>query len=149
MAGGTGWRLDTSGCAVAVVNQQHAKTRSVVHEQASRLPDPSWVWRRVLIFATAIVALTIAYQLSSRTTDVGTMREALRYSFWTIFLCLTLYGVGATVTDVTRMITAFLSTKKVTETFADLPSESAPPNEGAAAPGDGKLPPDQRVDHEP
>jgi len=103
-----------------------ATVKVVEHEQASRLPDTSWMWRRVLIFAVLGVMLFIAWRVSERVIDVGTLRQINRYAYGIIALGLLLYGVGATVTDVARLVTAFLSTKRTTTTQAAPAPETDP-----------------------
>lgn len=101
-------------------------TKSVEHGEASRLPDTSWLWRRVLIFAVLTVMCVIAARVSERVSDIGTLRQINRYSYGIILLGLLLYGVGATITDVVKLMTAFASTKKITETKADAGQEKTP-----------------------
>ena len=121
----------------------NATVRTVEHGEASRLPDTSWLWRRILIYAVIAVCLLIAWRVSERVTDIGTLRQVLRYTFGMMALGLMLYGVGSTVTDVAGLVTAFLSTKKTTVTSAPPPATVT--DGRAETSGDGELPPDQRV----
>jgi uncharacterized membrane protein YcjF (UPF0283 family) len=100
----------------------NATVRTVEHGEASRLPDTSWLWRRILIYLVIIVCLAIAWRVSERVTDIGTLRQILRYAFGMMALGLMLYGVGSTVTDVAALVTAFLSTKRTTVTSAPPPA---------------------------
>lgn len=128
-----------------------AIVKTVEHTEASRLPDTSWLWRRLLIYFCCGVSLFIAWRLSERVIDPTVMREIIRYSFGITALALTLYGVGATCTDVATLITSFMSTKKITETSAPAPSVVTPGHADTTSQAhetfsdEGELPQDQRV----
>lgn len=112
--------------APAPPSAEAGTVKTIEHVEASRMPDTSWLWRRVLIFAVLAVMLFIAWRVSERVVDVATLRQINRYAYGIIALGLLLYGVGATVTDVAQLVTAFLSTKRVTLTTPP----AAPPPEG-------------------
>lgn len=118
------------------------RVKTVVHEEASRLPDTSWTWRRILIFGVITVMCLIAWRVSERVADIQTLRQVNRYAYGIICLGLLLYGIGATVTDVTRLMTAFFSTKKITLSEGNTPP---PPPTQPGPSDDGELPPEQRI----
>ncbi len=129
--------------------------KTVEHEEASRLPDTSWLWRRVLIFTVCGVMLYITWRISERVLNPETfgvvnqynlsiLRQINTYAYGLLALGLLLYGVGATVTDVAKLITAFLSTRKITQTSAPPPSTVRTP-EVEAVTGEGVLPEGERL----
>lgn len=126
---------------------QQARIKTVQHEEASRLPDTSWMWRRILIYAVCGVCLLIAWRVSERVTDVVTLRQINRYTYGLLALSLMLYGVGATVTDVAKLVTAFLSTKKTTETTAPPSATVSQSADGGSRieTTDGELPASERI----
>lgn len=98
-----------------------ASVKTTSHEEASRLPDPQWGWRRALIFLTvgSVMAMLswVIFRRIERLADPALV-IFVRYSFYTMWLGLTLYGVGATVTDVAKLVGAVMTTRRVTETVA-------------------------------
>jgi hypothetical protein len=112
-----------------------ATVKTVQHEEASRLPDTNWLWRRVLIYVICLGCLVFAWRLCEWVVqhgDIGTIRQMTRYNYGMMALALMLYGVGATVTDVAKLVTSFLSTKKTTETTAPPPATITTSPSGAA-----------------
>lgn len=124
-----------------------AQVKTVEHQEASRLPDTSWMWRRVLIYTICAVLLYIAWRVSERVpdTDGATLRQINRYCYSIIALGLTLYGVGATVTDVARLVTAFLSTKKITVAEASPPATVEEGRVESPSEDGGELRPEDRI----
>jgi hypothetical protein len=131
-----------------------ATVTTVEHGDASRLPDAQWFWRRVLIYMVTIWAMAIGtwmvyavYRIAlanappSQLVVLGLMGVALRYSFYTVWAALILYGVGAAVTDVAQLAAAVRTTVKQTIT-------TGPPVVVAAAipPAAPPTPPKQLAD---
>lgn len=97
-----------------------ASVTTVEHNEASRLPEPKWFWRRWLIYGVTIWTLillscTVTVVLH-RVLDVGTLRLIIRFSFYTMWAAVILYGVGASVTDVAVLASAVRTTRKETVT---------------------------------
>lgn len=108
-------------------------TTTVEHSEASRLPDPRWLWRRILLYVIAATAIYVLVRFVDMVTDVATLRVMARYAFYTLWLALTLYCVGATVTDVAKLVAAFKTTRKETTTSAAPVTQAAIPATVAAA----------------
>lgn len=98
----------------------------VEHGEASRMPDTSWTWRRILIFGVAGVGSYMLWRAANLVTDVGTLKVIIRYGFYTLWLALILYGVGATVTDLAKLAAAVKTTRKETVSTAP-PAADLPP----------------------
>lgn len=101
-----------------------ATVHTVEHAEASRLPEPVWFWRRWLIYGCTVFAMAICTAIVFRVyavADIGTMRLIIRYSFYTIWAAVVLYGVGASVTDVAVLASAVRTTRKETVTTAAPP----------------------------
>ena len=117
-----------------------ATVRTVEHEEASRLPEPKWFWRRLLIFIVTFWAMAVVTWVVWRVIGIanrsvradelpvlGAMVIVIKYGFYTAWGALVLYGVGASVTDVASLASAVRTTRK--ETFT-----SGPPLARIAAP---------------
>lgn len=135
-------------------------TRTVEFTEASRLPDTSWLWRRVLVYVVTCAVLVFLWRLNEwiidptetkRAVDWATVRMQLRNSYLTLWLVLTLYCVGASMEELTRLVAAWKTSRKETVTTAPPPvtvrttPEKTEVTSGAEPDDDGDLPPDQRV----
>lgn len=107
---------------------------TVSHEDASRLPEPKWFWRRILIYLVTVWAMAIntwmSWQVVALASQVvrgndlatlGAMTINLKYGYFTVWGALVLYGVGASVTDVASLVSAVRTTRKETVTSAPPP----------------------------
>lgn len=143
-----------------------ATVTTISHEEASRLPEPQWFWRRWLIYgvtvwamglltATVVVVLWVARHPDQpiAVAVLNVLALIIRYSFYSAWAAVILYGVGASVTDLAVLASAVRTTRKETVTSAPQPSAIAAPGAVvrtpapatvAAAMGPGELPPDQR-----
>lgn len=144
------------GSAVATAIQPTASVSVVEHGEASRMPDTSWVWRRLLIFGVCIVASALLFvvvlileHITERAIEgfalpvtaefFGVLKVTIRYGFYTLWLGLSLYGVGATVTDLAKLAAAVKTSRREMVT-------STPPRDLGPGPCDtGELPPGMRV----
>lgn len=112
---------------------ENTTVRTISHEQASRLPEPSWTWRRALIYigtlwAQGICTWTVwrviemagsARSLSpDQLTILGVYVLVIKYSFYTVWGVIVLYGVAASVTDLASLASAVRTTRKETITTA-------------------------------
>lgn len=120
-----------------------ASVKIVEHGDASRLPDPRWLYRRLVIYAVTAVMLWAVWRVVDwlvdpselkRAIDWPTVRLIVRYTFLTLWLVLTLYCVGATVTDVTKLIAAWKTTRRETTSTATAPAIITPGRVDAAEP---------------
>lgn len=92
-----------------------ATVRTVEYGEASRLPDTSWMWRRLLIFMICGgILVGMGYVLWEQPKLDSSTNLFVRNGYYTLWLGLTLYGVGATVTDITRLFAAMRTTRKET-----------------------------------
>jgi hypothetical protein len=115
---------------------ENATIRTVEHGEASRLPEPTWFWRRWLIYGVTVWAMVILSVSTNAVLDVardnaisqgqlaalGTHGLIIRYSFYTAWMAVLLYGVGASVTDVAAFVAAVRTTRKETITTAPQPA---------------------------
>lgn len=139
------------GSVTATATEPAKETKVIEHGEASRMPDTSWTWRRALIFgicALASVLLYIAVAALIRIVDravVGgqitlldrelfsALKLVIKYAFYTLWLGLILYGVGATVTDLAKLAAAVKTTRRETHTSGpataprSLPATPEPP----------------------
>jgi len=120
-----------------------AQIKTIEHGDASRLPEPIWFWRRILIYVCVVVALVILTVVCWRvmlveTFDIGTARLIIRYCFYTIWSAVVLYGVGASVTDVAVLVAAVRTTRK--ETIASAPAAGSVTQDGSTAETRSELP---------
>ena len=127
------------------MSADQATTKVVEHGEASRLPDTSWTFRRLLIFLVAIVCLFLTWQVLGRVSDVVTLRMIARYSLGLVALCLFLYVGGASATDVVRLVSAVRTTRKETLMSGPPPATATPEGVTTGAVDDGELPADQRI----
>jgi hypothetical protein len=124
-----------------------AVIHTVEHGEASDLPENNWFWRRLFVWAVTVFASGMAFFISQRINDISTLRWALRFSFYTIWLCMVLYMCGATTERLTELMAALRSTRKETITTAPPPATitSTPGGTQVSTDDDGALPPDKRV----
>lgn len=135
-----------------------ATVKTVEHGEASRMPEPKWFWRRWLIYGVTVWALLILsftvasfLNLAERIVPpgqlavLGTLGLIIRYSFYTAWMAVVLYGVGATITDVTGFVAAFKTTRKETVTTALPPARASMPGGAVIAGEVGELPPSERI----
>ena len=101
---------------------ENAVVKTVEHTEASALPETGWLWRRVYAFAVTVAMTLLAWRISERIEDVGTLRLALRYAFWTILLMCMLYMAGASAEAITKLIGAIRTTRRETITTAPPPA---------------------------
>lgn len=120
------------GTATAISSEPVATQKVVEHGEASRMPDTSWTWRRILIFGVAGVASYMLWRAADSVTDVSTLKVIIKYGFYTLWLALILYGVGATVTDLAKLAAAVKTTRR--ETVSTQPPSPAAPAVIPAAP---------------
>lgn len=103
-----------------------ATVTTVEHNEASRLPEPKWFWRRWLIYIVTLASLIIlsftVWVVLQWVRDIGTLRLIIRYCFYTMWTAVILYGVGASVTDVAVLASAVRTTRKETVTTAPTPA---------------------------
>lgn len=114
-----------------------ATVKTITHEEASRLPEPVWFWRRWLIYGCTVFAMAICTAIVVRVygvADIATMRLIIRYSFYTIWAAVVLYGVGASVTDVAVLASAVRTTRKETVTTAPPPAQITTPEATVSTP---------------
>ncbi len=113
---------------------ENATVTTVEHAEASRLPEPNWLWRRWLIYIVTLGALTVlsftVWVVLQWVRDIGTMRLIISYSFYTMWTAVILYGIGASVTDVAVLASAVRTTRKETVTSAP-PTGTATTTSGA------------------
>ena len=120
---------------------ENATIKTIEHAEPSALPETGWLWRRVFAFALTFAMTVLAWRISERVTDVGTLRLALRYAFWTILLMCLLYMAGASAEAITKLIGAIRTTRKETITTAPPPATlSAAGAKVEAAPAAGEEP---------
>ena len=74
------------------------------------------------MFFVTFAGSAILFRASERITDVSTLRTIVRYGFYTMWLGLLMYGVGATATDLAKLAAAVKTTRKETVT-TDGPKE--------------------------
>lgn len=112
-----------------------ATVTTLEHGEASRLPDTAWLWRRILIYVVTLWAMSLGtwmtyavYNIAisnappSQLVVLGLMGVVIRYSFYTVWAALILYGVGAAVTDVAQLAAAVRTTVRQTITTAQAPT---------------------------
>lgn len=108
-----------------------AEVKTTTHEEASRLPEPKWFWRRVLIFIVTFWAMGLltwavwrVIGIANRSVHadelpvLGAIVIVIKYGFYTAWGALVLYGVGASVTDVATLASAVRTTRRETITTA-------------------------------
>lgn len=111
------------------------ETKVVEHGEASRLPEPRWGWRRLLIYVVTFWAMAMTTWAVWRVIGIanksvradelpvlGAIIIVIRYGFYTAWGALVLYGVGASVTDVAQLASAVRTTRRETiktDTFVD------------------------------
>ncbi|MGA0604847.1 hypothetical protein ACO2Q0_02515 [Phenylobacterium sp. VNQ135] len=105
---------------------EQATVKTVEHAEASRLPEPQWFWRRWLIYGCTVASLVILSAvvwavLRHVPPHLPTYQLIIRYSFYTVWAAVLLYGVGASVTDVAQLVSAVRTTRKETLTTAPPP----------------------------
>lgn len=124
-----------------------AVVHTVEHGEASDLPENNWFWRRVFVWAVMLFASVLAFLISQRVTDVHTLRQIVKWAFWTIWLMMVLYMCGATTERLTELMAALRSTRKETVTTAPPPARITTTEAGTSVTTDdeGALPPDKRV----
>lgn len=108
---------------------ENATVHTVEHLDPSELPETNWLWRRTFIFVTTLAALGLAYWIVGKTADIDTLRMIARLALYLVAFFALLYIAGAGSEDITRLVTAFRSTRKETVT-------SAPPPAAISAEGD-------------
>lgn len=97
----------------------------------------TWNWRRVYTFALTAALVGFVWRVAERVEDIGLLRSAVKWSQWTILALVFTYVAGATATDWVQLVQAAKTTRKISEDVNGTADD---------APGDGKLPPDQRVE---
>lgn len=102
---------DTPTAAATVVT-------TVEHGEPSRIPVPSWTWRRYYTFALTALALALVWRITERVEDIITLRMVARYLCWIIMGLVFVYVAGATATDCVNMASVLRSTRKETTTTA-------------------------------
>lgn len=126
-----------------------AEIKTTTHEEASRLPEPKWFWRRVLIYIVTFWAMGLLTWAVWRVIGIanrsvradelpvlGAIIIIIRYGFYTAWGALVLYGVGASVTDVAVLASAVRTTRRETVTTAPAAviAPLAAPPEGLGGP---------------
>lgn len=131
-----------------------ATIKTVEHLEASRLPEPNWFWRRWLIYGCTVwvlvlLSLTVHQVLNiasqnaiteAQLAALGTLGLIVRYSFYTVWGAIVLYGVGASFTDIATLVTAWKTTRKETTTTASPPARLATAEAVVETPGAGSAP---------
>lgn len=85
------------------------------------IPEPSWFWRRIYVYAATVAFAAHVYWTSMRTTDPATLRMVIRNDQGLIVLFALLYVAGASTEAIARVIAAVRThrTESVTETTKD------------------------------
>ena len=98
------------------------QVKVVEHTDASQLPGPTWLWRRVYTFVLTAVLCALVWRITEQVTDVGTLRMVASYSLGIIALLVFVYVAGATATDVVALVQAAKTTRRETTTTATPPA---------------------------
>ncbi len=117
------------------MSEANATIKTIEHLEASRLPEPTWFWRRWLIYGVTVWTLSLLTASVCVLLWIAThpaqappalvlniLSLLIRYSFYTAWAAVILYGVGASVTDVASLASAVRTTRKETITTAPPPA---------------------------
>lgn len=98
--------------AMAVVAPSAAVTKEVIHEEASDLPEISWLWRRIYIFSVTYLLLALLWMITDRSTDPRILKAIANGVMILIGLGMMLYVAGASSEAITRLVGAVKTTRK-------------------------------------
>lgn len=92
--------------------------RTIIHEDASDLPEPKRASQIWFFFIVVGACLGIAYWVTGKTHDNATLREIARNALGIVALCVFVFGAGASAVDVVKLVGAIRTTRKETVTTA-------------------------------
>lgn len=127
-----------------------------------RRPDNSWPWRRTMYFSVIWFCLiALSWIIFRRPISDPVILLYVKYSFWTMWIGLLMYGSQGTMSELAIVVSSFLSGRRTIETTApqnaivetkptaqgtqSKVTSGSPDTTSSNSPSDGELAPELRV----
>jgi hypothetical protein len=116
-----------------IVVKTTENTNTVQDLRDLRRPDGSWGWRRLMYFGVVGACLVLlGWVVFRRPMTDPVLLVHIRYSYYTLWLGLGLYGAQGTLGELAGVIAAFFSGKRIVETTAPPPASVTTSASGAS-----------------